>query len=126
MLIRLCEARSAVAISVVGKGIASPSARNDRGGVILKERSDRRISPKLSSATYEILRCAQNDRGGDVIRGASFFFVIARSVATWQSRRGNKARLPRGVYPERDEILRFAQNDRKRRARNDRREKGSQ
>jgi hypothetical protein len=27
--------------------------------------------------------------------------------------------LPRGVYPERDEILRFAQNDRKRRARND-------
>ena len=34
----------------------------------------------------------------------------------WQSL---KVRLLRGVYPERDEILRYAQNDRRRRARND-------
>ena len=40
--------------------------------------------------------------------------VIARGLGPKQSRR-----LPRGACPERHEILRYAQNDPKRRARND-------
>jgi len=50
------------------------------------------------------------DGGG----GMAIFPVIARGVAPWRSQR-----LPRGVYPEPSEILRYAQDDREK-GRNDR------